>query len=453
MDHDIREIAKDDVRAAMRREIELNREAIVSSNVKRTTPRQVKEYVFERIARNEVLIYFMNLENAEQQPEKLLSNMPISQEYIDLMHKIGATRYPLQIRKEAQRRLYYDYTHSDYKRNRHFLDQPLPRKSKTEKFGEILEIVFGWIIVGGIFFFLLWGVIGSFMEDSRDNQYSQEGRNTFGEGGISGGNPQVKSVNDLPQLKDNSNAVGFGNGGVSGNDSTISDSQPSEAPRQLISSKSVNKEVINAEKSKANRIVPQEDKEKVLSIKNEDPSYFTLGSTKSLVNEVMGEPKSIIGDTWSYGYSSVYFGTDEDVIGWSNISSNLKVFIGEKNVKAPPFTIGSSQQDVVDSMGTPTSIIGETWSYQYSSIYYGAGNTVIGWSNISRNLNVSIGTKKKDEPTFFTVGSSKQEVIDAMGAPTSIIGNTWSYEYSSVYFDTNNNVSDWTNISGSLKIK
>jgi hypothetical protein len=58
-------------------------------------------------------------------------------------------------------------------------------------------------------------------------------------------------------------------------------------------------------------------------------------------------------DLWE---SNVELDSNDHIIGWNNINHNLKVSIGSKKKGAAPFTIGSSIQDVIDAMGTPTSI-------------------------------------------------------------------------------------------------
>lgn len=122
-------------------------------------------------------------------------------------------------------------------------------------------------------------------------------------------------------------------------------------------------------------------------------NYFTIGSSKNEVLAVQGTPSSIIGDTWHYDYSSIRF-LDGKVKGYSNISENL-------HVKLPPkadsslehrrdyFTIGSSQDEVLAVQGTPSSIIGTTWHYAYSSVQFLYGR-VKGYSDISHNLRVKL---------------------------------------------------------------
>lgn len=472
MIQDLKELAKVNVREAMRKELEINRENIAPLIIKRTSPRQTKEYVFEMMARNDILKYFLNLDESEQKPESLLSSIPSSQEYVELMLKLRATRYPIRIKRETQRKLFYFYTHEDYKGSRYFLDEPLTQKPKGKRFGEVIDIILGWAWVCGFLALIIWGMLN---DSDSNNQYSGGGSNTFNSGGISNGNSQSKLANDSPQVKDGSNAAGFGNGGVSGNDSSSSTSQTNSSQ-----SKQTTNDINKKEPSPDSKSDDMAKKQSFISVtdkklsgqqvqvtvqpksnqnKNadtttikEDSDYFSLGSSKEHVKEIMGNPKSMIGDTWSYEYSSISFGNDGLVIGWSNISLNLKVFLGTKLDEDVPFTLGSSKQDVTNAMGTPSSIIGSTWGYGYSSVYFDGVSKVIGWSNIGNKLNVSYGAKKEDAVPF-TVGSTKLNVLDAMGTPSSIIGTIWLYDYSNVFFDSKDAVINWSNISNNLNVK
>jgi curved DNA-binding protein CbpA len=181
-------------------------------------------------------------------------------------------------------------------------------------------------------------------------------------------------------------------------------------------------------------------------------TYFSLGSSEQEVESIMGTPKSIIGSVWSYELSSVYFDFNRKVEGWSNISNNLKVSIGVKKNGAPPFSLGSNTNQVIEAMGTPLSIIGGAWGYGFSNVYFDFNGNVEGWSNISNNLRVFIGNKKQNAPPF-TIGSTMNQVIEAMGTPSSITGSVWGFRYSSVYFDSNGKVEGWSDISKNLKIK
>ena len=104
--------------------------------------------------------------------------------------------------------------------------------------------------------------------------------------------------------------------------------------------------------------------------------------------------------------------------------------------------------------GTPSSIIGTTWHYSYSSVQFLNGR-VNGYSNISRNLRVKLSPKAEtfpQSPGYFTIGSTQDEVLAVQGTPTSIIGNSWHYDYSSVQF-VNGKVKGYSDISKNLKVR
>ena len=130
----------------------------------------------------------------------------------------------------------------------------------------------------------------------------------------------------------------------------------------------------NSSTSKAN---PQEI--------NSHPGTFTIGSSEDIVKSVMGAPSGVIGDTWSYGFSSVYF-RNGLVSGWSIIDKKLNVYMGEK-ISSAVFTVGSTKDEVLKAMGTPSGIIGDTWSYGFSSVYF-RNSKVSSWSEIDVKLNV-----------------------------------------------------------------
>lgn len=56
---------------------------------------------------------------------------------------------------------------------------------------------------------------------------------------------------------------------------------------------------------------------------------------------------------------------------------------------------------------------------------------------------------------IFSLGSTKVEVVNAMGTPTSfsIYGNEWGYGGSTIEFDENDVVIDWTDYLEKLRIK
>lgn len=115
---------------------------------------------------------------------------------------------------------------------------------------------------------------------------------------------------------------------------------------------------------------------------------FTLGSSQDVVKKVMGIPTSTFLYSWSYGNSLVYFDKDGKVDGWAKIDKTLKAWLGDKKKNAPPFKLGSSKGEVLEAMGTPTSVIGGTWSYGQSAVYFDDDERVKNWTQVDRRLRV-----------------------------------------------------------------
>jgi hypothetical protein len=219
--------------------------------------------------------------------------------------------------------------------------------------------------------------------------------------------------------------------------------------------------------------VEENSEEHVIKKQNESEngnSYvgtFTLGSTQEEVKHVMGVPSNvyssdILGDRWNYGSSLVEFDTKGKVRGWSNWDENLMIFLGEKQSNANPFSLNSSKKEVIDSMGTPdfilsSDILGDRWKYGSSEVEFDTNGRVRGWSNWDSNLLLTLGQKITNASPF-TIGSSKQQVINAMGTPefiqaSNILGDTWRYGSSNVKYGTNGKVEGWNDWDHNLKVE
>jgi hypothetical protein len=227
------ELTKSNVREAMKKEIVINQKLIDSRVLHRNTNRYTKIEVFTAMARNNAIRHFLNLDPAKQRPIDLMSpSIPMSEEYKNLMYRISATSYAPRIKTDAEHGLFLNYTHVDYKRKRHFLDEVLPEQQKPtfwvkfwEMFWENGIYVIGLIILG----FIIYHSFSTTSSISSGHHSSSTGRNTFGSGGVSAGNANSKSVSDAPQVKDGSQQAGFGNGGKSGHDAPSSGSVSSSS--------------------------------------------------------------------------------------------------------------------------------------------------------------------------------------------------------------------------------
>lgn len=278
VDAELIELARSDVREAMRKEILINQNVIDTHPMNRRTPRFIKETMFYAMARNNAINHFLELSNPT--PENLRDNVPCNENYKDMMNRAGASKYPLQIKSKAEWDLYYNYTCEDYKRKRHFLDSPLPEKPKARKVSEYILTMIGLIIITGIRFwwvFLIliigWGSFSSYSEPGSYSNTSTGNNNAFSAGGISGGNSTSKHVPDSPQVKDDLAQSGFGNGGVSGNDVTNSVAE---------------KVKDNTTSTKAEEVKNQTEKEE--NSKNEDAHLIgNNSSSKSNIESLIPE--------------------------------------------------------------------------------------------------------------------------------------------------------------------
>ena len=185
--------------------------------------------------------------------------------------------------------------------------------------------------------------------------------------------------------------------------------------------------------------------------------YFTLESTKDEVLAVQGTPDTFYdSDSESqffYGssdtlseMSKVYFEEDR-VVGWFSASNPLKTgpFSGDC------FTIGSTKEEVLAIQGTPDDH-GDTFRYGTAGVEFQNGR-VTGWWHIggSRRLKVKLLPKQNSyDRKYFTIGSTKDEVLTLFGTPENCYTNyhatpggaRFSYDGFHVYF-RNDHVTEW----------
>lgn len=146
--------------------------------------------------------------------------------------------------------------------------------------------------------------------------------------------------------------------------------------------------------------------------KPETGDCFTLGSSMDHVATVMGTPSrtnKFLDEVWWYfRYSRVTFRNGR-VAEWDNTGNNLKVRLATSSPAKDYFTQGSTQDEVVAVMGTPTrtnKFLDEVWwYYRYSRVTFRDGR-VAEWDDTGDNLKVrwsdqvgSIATVPKTAPT------------------------------------------------------
>lgn len=175
--------------------------------------------------------------------------------------------------------------------------------------------------------------------------------------------------------------------------------------------------------------------------------FFTVGSSKDEVLAVQGTPTEFHDSVWKYGYSSVTF-TNGRVAGWEISSLNeLKARLlpsGPVAAGQQFFTVGSTKDDVLAVQGSPTEFDDRVWKYGYSSVFF-QHDRVTNWdiSSLNRLQVRMLPSGPVDEARqFFSVGSTKDEVLAVQGTPTEFNESVWKYGYSSVTF-RNGRVATW----------
>jgi hypothetical protein len=110
-------------------------------------------------------------------------------------------------------------------------------------------------------------------------------------------------------------------------------------------------------------------------------SYFTVGSTKAEVLAVQGPPTLTSENVWEYGGSRVYFrsGRVSKWDMWPHSPLKIKL-LPTLPLEAVPayFTVGSTKDEVVVVQGTPTRFSDRIWEYGHARVYI-EGNRVARW--------------------------------------------------------------------------
>ena len=173
--------------------------------------------------------------------------------------------------------------------------------------------------------------------------------------------------------------------------------------------------------------------------------YFTVGSTRDEVLEVQGAPTKFTDTSLTYGLSIVSFANGR-VSSWNiYASSPLKAqLLPSAPVQSKGyFTVGSTKDEVLEVQGTPTKFTDTSLTYGLSNVSFANGR-VSSWniyasSPVKAQLLPSAPVQSKG---YFTVGSTKDEVLEVQGTPTKFTDTSLTYGLSNVNF-TNGRVSSW----------
>ncbi len=107
----------------------------------------------------------------------------------------------------------------------------------------------------------------------------------------------------------------------------------------------------------------------------EIPANITIGSSEEEVLLVQGTPTRVEDNRWFYGFAELVFKNGR-VAEYDNYFGRLKMSILPSIHSEPPghfFTIGSTPDEVLDAQGTPTSIHGNRWSFDFAIVSFRDG--------------------------------------------------------------------------------
>ncbi|NLI82481.1 MAG: J domain-containing protein [Deltaproteobacteria bacterium] len=174
--------------------------------------------------------------------------------------------------------------------------------------------------------------------------------------------------------------------------------------------------------------------------KDTQAPHFTIGSSKAEVLRVQGPPTRVRGQTWIYGLSDVQF-REGRVWRYNNFDHSLKVRLLPARTPPPHspefFTVGSTRDEVLAVQGTPTRVDGNKWTFGFSEVRFKEGR-VEDYDNYFGNLKVRLlpshPSSTPPRRDYFTIGSTRDEVLAVQGTPTSIQGNFWFYHFSNILF-------------------
>jgi outer membrane protein assembly factor BamE (lipoprotein component of BamABCDE complex) len=164
-----------------------------------------------------------------------------------------------------------------------------------------------------------------------------------------------------------------------------------------------------------------------------------------------GTPTSFSTNQWDYGLSSVNF-QDGKVTSWHVLPSNplrVRMLPSSPSLRVDYFTVGSTKDEVLATQGTPTSFSTNQWDYGLSSVNFQDGK-VTSWHILPSNplrVRMLYSISPIQSRGYFTVGSTRDDVLAVQGTPTAFTASQWSYGLSSVSF-RNGKVASWSVVPG-----
>ncbi|UCC39695.1 MAG: J domain-containing protein [Candidatus Aminicenantes bacterium] len=131
--------------------------------------------------------------------------------------------------------------------------------------------------------------------------------------------------------------------------------------------------------------------------------------------------------------------------------------LSEKKKAASPaipagyFSLGSTKKEVLAAQGNPDQALTKQFRYGTSYIYFSKGK-VTGWNIESHPLKVMLKPAKPTSKTVYDIGSTMDEVLTIQGTPDYYSEGLFRYGTSYVYF-SDGRVTGWKKGIPELKLK
>jgi curved DNA-binding protein CbpA len=121
----------------------------------------------------------------------------------------------------------------------------------------------------------------------------------------------------------------------------------------------------------------------------------------------------------------------------------------------PFITVDMTKDEVIAIAGTPVSSTGDEIAYKGSELYF-ADSKLVGWKidpatspmRVKLWPDAAVDTSLK----YFSVGSTKNDVLVVQGTPTTLAQGKFAYGASEIYFQ-NNRVVSWKNDPASVPLR
>lgn len=181
-----------------------------------------------------------------------------------------------------------------------------------------------------------------------------------------------------------------------------------------------------------------------------------IGDKLEYVVDLLGQPTAVEGHgdvIYHYGESKLYI-DKESLIGYIN-KGELDGFLPIGQSENLIF-IGSSKNDILNSLGAPQYInplYSNVWDYNGAKLFFDEDQKVNGYENRDHQIDHVLPKKISDEGHIF-IGSSQEEVLRVLGAPSEInseLKHTWNYGNAVLFFDYQGILEGYEDHQGVLK--